>query len=64
MARVKVYRVSLYNMMTDEKIISRRMATRTGAARMGGEVIESTESEVDALQLELGEDWTPMDFRP
>ena len=64
MANVKVYRVWLYNVMTDQKIISRRMATRTGAARMGGEVIENTECEIDASQLELGEDWTPLDFRP
>ena len=64
MANVKVYRVSLYNVMTDQKIISPRMATLTGAARMGGEVIENTECEIDASQLELGEDWTSLDFRP
>jgi hypothetical protein len=64
MAKVKVYRVTLYNVVTDEKIISRRMATRAGAVLMRGNVIEDTETEIDASQLELGEDWTPLDFRP
>ena len=64
MARVKVYKVAMYNATTDQKITSRRMATRKGAARMCGEVIEGTETEIDGSRLEPGEEWTPIDFRP
>jgi hypothetical protein len=31
MARIKVYKVQLYNAVTDAPMISRRMATRQGA---------------------------------
>jgi hypothetical protein len=40
------------------------MATEKGAARMGGEVMENTAVEIDASQLEQGEDWTPRGFNP
>jgi hypothetical protein len=34
MAKVKVYKVKMYNGLTDETVVSRRMATREGAVRM------------------------------
>jgi hypothetical protein len=64
MAKVKVYRVKVFDGMTDRRVISRRMATREGAATMRGEVLEDTEIEIDESQLEPGEQWTPVDFKP
>jgi len=42
MAQVKVYKVKLYDVTTDESRISRRMATEKGAAIMGGGIIPET----------------------
>ena len=39
MDKVTVYKVKLYNVVTDASLISRRMATPKGAARMGGEFL-------------------------
>jgi len=64
MPKVKVYKVRVYNVMTDEFVISRRMATRDGAAIMRGEILEHTGVEIDSSHLEDGEQWTPKDFSP
>jgi hypothetical protein len=40
------------------------MATREGATIMKGEIIDNTAVEIDETQLESGEKWTPIDFRP
>ena len=64
MAKVKVYKVNVYNVMTDELVLSRRMATHEGAKKMGGFVLEDTEVEIDDSQLERGQKWTPRDFKP
>ena len=64
MAMVKVYRVKVYDIITDEYKISQRFATRDGARRMCGVVIEATEIEIDASRLERGEQWTPKGFTP
>jgi hypothetical protein len=64
MSKVKVYRVKAYDVSTDQQVESRRMATREGAAAMHGMIIESTETEIDDAQLEPGEQWTPIDFKP
>jgi len=63
MAKVRVYRVKVYDIKTDDEILSRRMATREGVAIMRGTPIESTETEIDDSQLERGEQWTPRDFK-
>ncbi|WP_157083469.1 hypothetical protein [Bradyrhizobium manausense] len=62
MARTTVYKVKLYNIATDEVVISRRMATYEGAAKMGGWTVEGTGHVVDVTDLEPGEEWTPRDF--
>jgi hypothetical protein len=62
--KVAVYKVKVYDIYKDELIVSRRMATREGAAIMKGDVVENTAVEIDASQLEPGEDWTPKDFIP
>ena len=64
MAKVKIYRVKVYNVMTDQPVISRRMATREGAARMKGEILEDTGIAIDESRLEPGEQWTTVDFKP
>jgi hypothetical protein len=40
---VRVYKVKLYNVATDEMVISRRMATAAGAQMMGGDIVDGTE---------------------
>jgi hypothetical protein len=62
MAKVKVYKVKVYDVTTDQQIISRRMATSDGTAIMRGIVVDGTETEIDESQLEPGEQWTPRDF--
>ena len=64
MKKVTVYKVKVYDIYKDEPVLSRRMATREGAAIMKGDVIENTATEIDASQLEPGENWTPRDFIP
>ncbi|GEC59210.1 hypothetical protein ACVIW2_000124 [Bradyrhizobium huanghuaihaiense] len=64
MARTTVYKVKLYNIATDEVVISRRMATYEGAAKMGGWPVEGTGHVIDLADLEPGEEWTPRDFDP
>jgi hypothetical protein len=64
MPKVTVYKVKLYNVVTDATLISRRMATREGATRMRGDIVEDTALEIDASQLEPGEEWTPRGFDP
>ncbi len=64
MVKVTVYKVQVYNIMTDQCVLSRRMATREGAEIMKGKVIENTAVEIDETRLEPGEKWTPRDFRP
>jgi hypothetical protein len=59
--KVKVYKVKVYVIGTDQSPLSRRMATREGAVLMGGEAIEDTEIEIDDSQLEPGEQWTPIE---
>ncbi|UPT87090.1 hypothetical protein HAP41_0000043980 [Bradyrhizobium barranii subsp. apii] len=64
MARTTVYKVKLYNVATDEVVISRRMATNEGAIKMGGWTVEGTGVVVDLADLEPGEEWTARDFVP
>jgi hypothetical protein len=64
MAKVKVYRVRVYDAISDQWSISPRMATREGVAIMHGKIIEETETQIDDSQLEDGEKWTPRDFTP
>jgi hypothetical protein len=40
------------------------MATREGAARMKGVLLENTDVDIDESQLEEGEQWTPKTFKP
>jgi hypothetical protein len=62
--RVSVYNVRLYDVIKDEFLISRRMATQAGAATMGGVIMPETEVLIDPDQLENGEQWTERDFKP
>jgi hypothetical protein len=64
MSTTRVYKVKLYNASTDEPIISRRMATRGGADRMGGSIIEGTAYVIDSTELEPAQGWTPIGFDP
>jgi hypothetical protein len=64
MPKVRVYKVRVYDVTTDESRVSRRMATEKGAAIMRGEIIRETGVEIEMDRLEPGEEWTPRDFVP
>lgn len=64
MAKITVYNVEVYDATTDEFTLSRRMATRKGAAMMGGDIIEESALAIDDSQLEPGAQWTATDFKP
>lgn len=62
MPKITVYRVKMYDAQSDQEVISSRMATREGAARMCGSIIEESATEIDTSQLETGAPWTPRGF--
>lgn len=64
LTKVTVHKIRLYDATKDDMVISRRMATPEGAARMGGEVIEGTDFVIDLSELEAGMPWTKRDFDP
>lgn len=64
MKKVTVYNVDLYDVANDEVIRSRRMATLKGIEVMGGRAVEGSAIEIDASQLEPGEEWTARNFNP
>lgn len=64
MSKIIVYKVRFYDITTDERRISRRMATEIGAQRMGGEIVEQSGIEIPVSDLEAGEDWTPIGYTP
>ena len=64
MARVKVYRTDFYDVSNDGMTRSRRWFTREGAEQAGGTIDESTEVEVDELNLEEAGWCTRRDFNP
>jgi hypothetical protein len=45
--RVKVYRFRIYDIASDDFKLSARMATRAFIKRVGGELVRSTELEID-----------------
>lgn len=59
--RSEIFEVEGYDIHTDKMIKSRRMATRSGAVRMGCVVIEGTGKIVDSNLVGL-EGWTAIDF--
>jgi hypothetical protein len=64
MPKITVYKVRLYDAAKDTTHISRRMATRAGADRMRGEVIEGSAVEIDASKLMPHREWTSIDSAP
>jgi hypothetical protein len=62
MSKVEVFRVKIYDGMTDDYVTSRRMATLEGVAIMRGTIIGSGIL-IDDSELEEGEQWTRLDFK-
>ena len=48
MVRVMIYRFTIYDVMRDEVVQSRRWGTREGIEAICGAMLEDTETEVDA----------------
>lgn len=62
--KVVVYRVGTYDITTDEFRLSRRLMTAEGAELAKVTIISDTAVEIDASDLEPGEQWTARDFSP
>lgn len=58
MAKTTVYQVKLYDVATDEVLVSRR------SGQDGGWIVEGTGFVIDQTDLESGEEWTARDFDP
>jgi len=64
MTTITVYKVRAYDIRSDEFQVSRRMATEQGAAIMSASIVGGSQVEIDASQLEPGQQWTARDFNP
>jgi hypothetical protein len=65
MARVTVYRFTIYDIFSDDNIISKRMGTREGVEKIRGAVIESTAVYIDEASLDPDmPGLTPIGFAP
>jgi hypothetical protein len=56
--------VDLFDVMAGKILRSQRMAKRAGAIIMRGTIVENGAVEIDESELEKGEQWTPLDFKP
>jgi hypothetical protein len=63
MTKVEVFQVAVYDVIADAAVMSRRMATSSGAKLMGGWPVGPPVA-IDASELEPGAQWTPIDFNP
>lgn len=62
MTKVRVHRYRRYDIAIDDYRVSTRMATKEHIDRIGAEVIDGTEAEIDSSLLIDG--WTNKDFDP
>lgn len=62
--KVQVYKFKAFDIRAGKDVVSRRMATRKRIETMGGTLIENTGIEINESQLEHGQEWTPIDFKP
>jgi hypothetical protein len=51
-ARTKVFRFKLFDVMTDEFVMSSRYATEQAITQIGGTAIQGTEIEIDGADLD------------
>ena len=65
MPKVTVYRFRLYDIRSDQTIVSRRMGTSVAIERARGEPIDDSALEADVSELDPAEDgFTPIGWRP
>lgn len=63
--KVKIYQFTKYSIQSDGNVKSRRWGTREAIERLGGDVIEDTEIEVDASAIASDiEGLTERNFNP
>lgn len=61
---VTVYKVEIYDIHSDQFMVSRRYATPNGAKQMNGRILFETERRIPWDDLEPGEEWTPIGYTP
>lgn len=64
MAKVTVYRFTCYDIHSDERIASRRMATSKGVEIARGEIIAETAIEIDDFRIGTRRRMDKAGFRP
>ena len=61
MMKVKVYRFKSYDVVSGEYVVSLRLATRSTIQRINAEIIETTETDVYASDID-SDGFTTIDF--
>ena len=61
---VVVYKFEVYDIHSDQFIVSRRYATPSGAKRLNGRILVETETRIPWQDLEQGEEWTAIGYEP
>lgn len=64
MSKVKVYRFRMYNISSDENVVSTRMATAAYIELIGAELLQGTDTEIESSLLMEGEGYTKKNFNP
>lgn len=61
---VTVYKVEVYDIHSDQYIISKRYATPNGAKQMNGRILFETEIRIPWHDLEADTEWTAIGYTP
>lgn len=61
---VVVYKFEVYDIHSDQFIVSRRYATPSGAKQLHGRILVETETRIPWQDLEQGEEWTAIGYAP
>lgn len=61
---VTVYKFEVYDIHSDQFVISKRYATPGGAKQMNGRILIETEARIPWQDLESGEEWTAIGYVP
>lgn len=61
---VTVYQVEVYDIHSDQYIVSKRYATPNGAKQMNGRILFETEIRIPWQDLEESTEWTAIGYAP
>lgn len=61
---VTVYKFEVYDIHSDQFMVSKRYATPAGAKQLNGRILVATEISIPWQDLESGEEWTAIGYVP